>query len=126
MPRPGGAGHGLRALNDTPVIKRQGEKWGLVADDLDEEGNPVPLPLRLELLRLTHIELYQRPVAHTEKTASTYMVRNRGNASRRPTVPAAPRISAVSSSAQGGASGSRIASHPLITFRRIGSCRDQS
>lgn len=75
-----GAGHGLRALNNTSVIKRQGEKWGLVADDLDEAGDPVPLPLRLELLRLTHIELYQRPVAHTEKTASTYMVRNRGNA----------------------------------------------
>lgn len=40
----------------------------------------VPLPLRLDLLRLTFVELHQMPVAHTEQTAVTsYLARNRGN-----------------------------------------------
>ncbi|MER6282464.1 hypothetical protein [Streptomyces sviceus] len=79
----GGSGHsigpGLRPLNHNSYIKARGVAWGLVADQHDKDGETVPLPLRLDLLRLTHIELYQRPVAHTEKTATTYMLRNRGN-----------------------------------------------
>ncbi|WP_405545721.1 hypothetical protein OG590_33050 [Streptomyces goshikiensis] len=75
-----GTGHGLRAMENTETIKRKGEAWGLVEDKPDKNGRPVPLALRLDLLRLTHIELYQRPVAHTEKTAATaYLARNRGN-----------------------------------------------
>jgi hypothetical protein len=41
---------------------------------------PTPLTLRMDLLRLTYIELHQKPVAHTEQTAATtYLARNRGN-----------------------------------------------
>ncbi|WP_406721915.1 hypothetical protein OG968_03010 [Streptomyces althioticus] len=76
-----GIGRRLRPLADTGVhVAQLGRSYGLVRDDLDADGNPVPLPLRLDLLRLTFIELHQRPVAHTEQTAATsYMARNRGN-----------------------------------------------
>lgn len=75
-----GSGRGLRPLPcDSMAVGRLGRAQGLAADALDEEGNPVALPLRLDLLRLTYIELHQKPVAHTEQTAATYMLRNRGN-----------------------------------------------
>jgi hypothetical protein len=52
----------------------------LPADEVDQEGQPLPLrPLRLETLRMTYIELHQKPVAHTRRTATRYLVRNRGN-----------------------------------------------
>jgi hypothetical protein len=77
-----GTGRGLRPLNakSDGSIAILGRSYGLVADAPGADGNPVPLPLRLDLLRLTYIELHQKPVAHTERTAATqYLARNRGN-----------------------------------------------
>ncbi|MFJ3932657.1 hypothetical protein [Streptomyces sp. NPDC090029] len=52
----------------------------LVCDKLDQEDRPVPLRVTLGIIRLTHVELHQRPVAHTQRTlADTYLARNRGN-----------------------------------------------
>ncbi|MFF3788019.1 hypothetical protein [Streptomyces sp. NPDC001933] len=73
-------GRGIRPLSGNALpVARLGHAHGLTRDEPDEKGNPVPLPLRLDLLRLTFIELHQKPVAHTEKTAATYMLCNRGN-----------------------------------------------
>lgn len=79
-----GVGRGLRPLSAKGgPIAILGRSHGLVADAPGADGNPVPLPLRLSLLRLTYIELHQRPVAHTETTAATqYLARNRGNITR--------------------------------------------
>lgn len=67
-------------LNGT-LVSALGRTWNLPSDEVDADGRPVPMrPLRLETLRMTHIELHQKPVAHTERTAATrYLVRNRGN-----------------------------------------------
>ncbi|MFF1844220.1 hypothetical protein ACFVW9_21120 [Streptomyces sp. NPDC058217] len=74
-------GRGLRPVNRTSgLIGDRASAWGLRKDELDEDGKSVPLTLTLSLLRLTYIELHQKPVAHTEKTAATqYLLRNRGN-----------------------------------------------
>lgn len=73
-------GRGLRPITTSECVLRLGRRWGLPSDTLDGQGKPVPLAVRLDLLRLTYIELNQRPVAHTERTAATtYMARNRGN-----------------------------------------------
>jgi hypothetical protein len=75
-----GRGRGLRPLGGTDSIAVLGRSYGLLADPPGADGKPLPLPLRLSLLRLTYIELHQKPVAHTETTAAThYLVRNRGN-----------------------------------------------
>jgi len=76
-----GARQGLRPLIDAGLhVAQLGRTQGLLRDEADERGDPVPLPVRLDLLRLTFIELHQMPVAHTEQTAATsYLARNRGN-----------------------------------------------
>ncbi|MCC9706159.1 hypothetical protein E4N62_13305 [Streptomyces sp. MNU76] len=76
-----GASRGLRPLTYAGLhVSQLGRTQGLLRDDPDGRGEPVPLPLRLDLLRLTFIELHQMPVAHTEQTAATsYLARNRGN-----------------------------------------------
>lgn len=77
-----GKGRGWRPLptNNTP-ISTLGRTWNLLSDETDENGQPLPIqPPTLETLRMTYIELHQKPVAHTERTAATrYLVRNRGN-----------------------------------------------
>ncbi|MFE0142784.1 phage integrase N-terminal domain-containing protein [[Kitasatospora] papulosa] len=74
-------GRGWRPMRtDGALISRLGRDWNLPSDETDKEGNPLPLrPLRLETLRMTYIELHQKPVAHTRRTATRYLVRNRGN-----------------------------------------------
>lgn len=78
-------GRGWRPIpTDGALISKFGRTWNLPSDETDEtdeEGRPLPMqPLRLETLRITYIELHQKPVAHTERTAATrYLVRNRGN-----------------------------------------------
>ncbi|MFL5342550.1 MAG: hypothetical protein ACJ8F7_20580, partial [Gemmataceae bacterium] len=53
---------------------------GLKADAPDADGNPVELRVTLDLIRLTWLELHQKPVAHTEQTlVNNYLGRNRGN-----------------------------------------------
>ncbi|WP_435217127.1 hypothetical protein [Streptomyces sp. bgisy034] len=76
-----GASRGLRQLTYAGLhVAQLGRTQGLLRDEPDERGGPVPLPLRLDLLRLTFIELHQMPVAHTEQTAATsYLALNRGN-----------------------------------------------
>ncbi|MEV8403849.1 hypothetical protein ACFT9I_01220 [Streptomyces sp. NPDC057137] len=75
-----GASRRLRPFPHCLLVTRLSRAWSLPSDTLDQDGRPVPLVVRLDLLRLTYIELNQRPVAHTEKTAVThYMLRNRGN-----------------------------------------------
>ncbi|WP_216918054.1 hypothetical protein [Nocardia noduli] len=75
-------GRGWRAmpLNGT-LVSALGRTWNLPSDEVDADGRELPMrPLRLETLRMTYIELHQKPVAHTERTAATrYLVRNRGN-----------------------------------------------
>jgi hypothetical protein len=76
-----GAGGGLRWISEADFrIRRWATRHGLMADKPDAGGNPVPLRLTLGLIRLTYLELRQKPVAHTEQTlASDYLGRNRGN-----------------------------------------------
>ncbi|MFD5063821.1 MULTISPECIES: hypothetical protein [unclassified Streptomyces] len=80
-----GVGRGVRPIGDGGwMVTRLAQDWGLMADPLiGEDGKslpPAPLCLRMDLLRLTYIELHQKPVAHTEQTAATvYLARNRGN-----------------------------------------------
>ncbi|MCZ2524366.1 hypothetical protein [Streptomyces sp. HB2AG] len=74
-------GRGWRPMRtDGALISKLGRDWNLPSDEVDKEGNPLPMrPLRLETLRMTYIELHQKPVAHTRETATRYLVRNRGN-----------------------------------------------
>ncbi|MGW3459739.1 hypothetical protein ACWDE9_09125 [Streptomyces olivaceoviridis] len=77
-----GKGRGWRPIpTDGALISKLGRSWNLPSDETDDEGRPLPMqPLRLDTLRITYIELHQKPVAHTERTAATrYLVRNRGN-----------------------------------------------
>ncbi|MFE0120332.1 hypothetical protein ACFWZA_19965 [[Kitasatospora] papulosa] len=79
---PGNAkGRGWRPIpTDGALISKLGRDWQLPADEVDKKGQPLPLrPLRLETLRMTYLELHQKPVAHTRRTATRYLVRNRGN-----------------------------------------------
>jgi hypothetical protein len=75
-------GRGWRPIpTDGTLISALGRSWNLHSDVTDKHGQPLPMPpVRLETLRMTYIELHQKPVAHTERTAATrYLVRNRGN-----------------------------------------------
>ncbi|MFJ7625945.1 hypothetical protein ACIQZN_05570 [Streptomyces sp. NPDC097595] len=100
-------GRGLRPINRTSgLIGDRASAWGLMKDEPDDDGKPVPLTLTLSLLRLTYIELHQRPVAHTEKTAATqYLLRNRGNVTEyRKVVAAALTEEAAKARARGSVS----------------------
>ncbi|MFI5942888.1 hypothetical protein ACIBCB_21890 [Streptomyces uncialis] len=74
-------GRGWRPMRtDGALISKLGRDWNLPSDERDKKGDPLPMrPLRLETLRMTYIELHQKPVAHTWQTATRYLVRNRGN-----------------------------------------------
>ncbi|MFJ9567933.1 hypothetical protein ACIRQQ_48970 [Streptomyces fuscichromogenes] len=61
-----GVGRGVRPLGDGGwIVARLRREWGLVVDPvIPEDGSPlpsIPLNLRMDLLRLTYIELHQRP-----------------------------------------------------------------
>jgi hypothetical protein len=79
----GGKGdqRGLRWIGEADSrIRRWAAQHGLMADEPDADGNPAPLRLTRGLIRLTYLELHQKPVAHTEQTLATdYLGRNRGN-----------------------------------------------
>ncbi|MEU4814913.1 hypothetical protein AB0G03_04600 [Micromonospora aurantiaca] len=75
-------GRGWRPIpTNNTLASKLGRSWGLKSDEADADGNPLPMrPLRLDALRMTYVELHQKPVAHTTRTAATqYLVRNRGN-----------------------------------------------
>jgi hypothetical protein len=88
----GGVGRGLRTgVLDSDLVKRWAEKRDLVFDHVtpqdprrgaraDTNTPPGMQAVTLPRLRLTHAELHQRPVAHSEPTlANEYLLRNRGN-----------------------------------------------
>ncbi|MFE3206364.1 hypothetical protein [Embleya sp. NPDC059237] len=77
-----GYGGGFRSLGvGGHQVRFWGERHGLQADRTGDDGEqPRPLWVTLELLRLTYLELHQRPVAHTRRTFfDDYLGRNRGN-----------------------------------------------
>lgn len=76
----GTAGRGLRTQGTDGWVRKWTLGHGLTADKATSEGKSVPLRMTLDLIRLTYLELYQKPVAHTEQTLATdYLTRNRGN-----------------------------------------------
>lgn len=74
-------GHGFRCGVPKAVLMCWGQHHKLVYDQPDPEtGEPVELRVDGRRLRLTWLELNQKPVAHTESTlANEYLARNRGN-----------------------------------------------
>lgn len=75
----GGGGRGLRALSNRDSFRAWSGRHSLVSADPGESKEPV-LRATLERLRLTFVELHQKPVAHTEETlVKDYLGRNRGN-----------------------------------------------
>lgn len=74
-----GGGRGMRALRHGESFRAWSSRHSLISDDQREDG-PVVLRATLDRLRLTYLELHQKPVAHTEETLMRdYLVRNRGN-----------------------------------------------
>ncbi|MEU9446165.1 hypothetical protein AB0D42_35970 [Streptomyces sp. NPDC048304] len=75
-----GAGRGLRPKGADGWVRAWAAGHGIMADPVDADKKPEPLRVTLGMIRLTYLELHQKPVAHTEKTlATTYLLRNRGN-----------------------------------------------
>lgn len=76
----GNHGRGFRKGLPKALMLLWGRSAGLACDTPDGEGRPVPLHIDSRRLRLTWLEVNQRPVAHTETTlANEYLARNRGN-----------------------------------------------
>ncbi|MDT9686674.1 hypothetical protein RND61_32110 [Streptomyces sp. TRM76323] len=73
-------GRGFRQGLPKALLQLWGKATDLVCDAPDDEGRPVPLHIDSRRLRMTWLEINQRPVAHTESTlANEYLARNRGN-----------------------------------------------
>jgi len=77
----GPKGRGFRAGVPKAVLMLWGQYHKLVYDEPDPEtGEMLELRVDGRRLRLTWLELNQKPVAHTESTlANEYLARNRGN-----------------------------------------------
>lgn len=79
---PGRPGRGVRTAIDSCLVRAWAHRHDLPVDaDASAETGPAEqLSVTLRRLRLTHAELAQRPVAHTDATlANEYLVGNRGN-----------------------------------------------
>lgn len=76
-----GVGRGLRTRLHSDLVLAWARGHSLPTDAAtDTPGSADQLIVTLSRLRLTHNELQQRPVAHTERTlANEYLVRDRGN-----------------------------------------------
>lgn len=73
-------GRGFRHGLPKQVLQLWGWATDLVCDAPDADGQPVSLHIDSRRLRITWLEINQRPVAHTETTlANEYLARNRGN-----------------------------------------------
>ncbi|MGW4272690.1 hypothetical protein ACWEGQ_10050 [Streptomyces seoulensis] len=73
-------GRGYRHGLPKQVLQLWGWGTDLVCDAPDADGRPVPLHIDSRRLRMTWLEINQRPVAHTQATlANEYLARNRGN-----------------------------------------------
>ncbi len=76
----GGMGRGLRGGVNDLLVAAFGTRHQLMADQPGEHGQPVPLAVTIDQLRMTYLELNQKPVAHTTRTlATTYLLRNHGS-----------------------------------------------
>lgn len=72
-------GRGLRPQAKYGFLPQWSQHHALTADAVDDEL-PTTLTVTLKQIRLTYVELHQKPVAHTEQTLATdYLARNRGN-----------------------------------------------
>jgi len=72
-------GRGLRGQPRYGWLPQWSERHSLPADKVGD-GPPSTLTVTLERIRLTYLELHQKPVAHTEQTlVNDYLGRNRGN-----------------------------------------------
>ena len=72
-------GRGLRGQPRYGWLPQWSERHSLPADRVGD-GPPSTLTVTLERIRLTYLELHQKPVAHTEQTlVNDYLGRNRGN-----------------------------------------------
>jgi hypothetical protein len=70
---------GVRRQAHHGWIPRWTREHALLTDPAGDNG-PVPLEVTMVRLRLTYIELHQKPVAHTDATlVRDYLGRNRGN-----------------------------------------------
>lgn len=72
-------GRGLRPQARYGFLPHWSQLHSVPADTVGE-GPPATLTVTLKRIRLTYLELHQKPVAHTEQTLATdYLARNRGN-----------------------------------------------
>lgn len=72
-------GRGLRPQARYGFLPHWSQLHSLPADAAGD-GPPTTLTVTLKRIRLTYLELHQKPVAHTEQTLATeYLARNRGN-----------------------------------------------
>lgn len=72
-------GRGLRGQPRFGWLPQWSERHRLRADGMGD-GPPSTLTVTLERIRLTYLELHQKPVAHTEQTlVNESLGRNRGN-----------------------------------------------
>ncbi|MET7774138.1 hypothetical protein [Nocardia sp. NPDC005366] len=81
----GGPGHrrGLRAITPAAFLAPWSNHHRIPADDTGPEQSLAPLRVTMSVLRMTYLELHQKPVAHTESTlVNDYLARNRGNLAR--------------------------------------------
>ncbi|WP_304106092.1 hypothetical protein [Mycolicibacterium bacteremicum] len=75
----GGQGRGMRVLRHREPFRVWSSRHNLLSED-EGDGGPVSLRVTLDRLRLTYLELHQKPVAHTDNTlVKDYLGRNRGN-----------------------------------------------
>jgi hypothetical protein len=75
-----GRGLSARSANIDEQVRFFASRHALKYDELGEDGEPVPLALTLDQVRMTYLEFAQKPVAHTQRTlATTYLLRNHGN-----------------------------------------------
>ncbi|ATL69438.1 hypothetical protein CRH09_39790 (plasmid) [Nocardia terpenica] len=73
-------GRGLRVSQPGNCLTTWARKHNLVSDRTDEDGNPIPLQIDMRRIRLTYLELHQKPVAHQETTlVNDYLTRNRAS-----------------------------------------------
>lgn len=75
-----GLGRGFRVPPGHKCFATWADRHNLRSDALDSQGRAVPLAVAAGRIRLTYLQLHQKPVAHTETTlVRDYLGRDRGN-----------------------------------------------
>ncbi|MBF6221808.1 hypothetical protein IU479_27310 [Nocardia abscessus] len=71
-------GRGLRRVDPDVLYPVWSKSHNLMSEQADEDGNPIPLHVTMDRLRLTYLELHQKPVAHRATTlVKDYLAQNR-------------------------------------------------